>query len=226
MWWPALGGIAVGVFGHIEPRTLGVGYFNITDNLAGTATLTAGALLALFKFLSWSIALGSGTSGGTLAPLMTIGSALGWIVGVIVQPFVPSLDPHLAALVGMACVFGGALQALLAAAVFAYETTAQPEAIFTLLACSAVAVFVVRLFGNTSIMTERIERRGISVPSQFGMDVFEYTRVGTVMTTHPVTMNADMLLTDFAGMVARHDPALGDITPTRSSMPTETSLAS
>lgn len=208
MWWPALGAIAVGVFGYIEPRTLGVGYFNITDNLAGTATLTAVALLAIFKFLSWSIALGSGTSGGTLAPLMTIGSALGWIGGVIIHPLVPSLDPHLAALVGMACVFGGASQALLASAVFAYETTAQPEALFTLLACSAVAVFFVRMFGKTSIMTERIERRGVSVPSQFGTDVFEHTRVGTVMTTQPVTMKADLPLTDFAAMVARHDPAL------------------
>lgn len=208
MWWPALGGVAVGIFGFIEPRTLGVGYFNITDNLAGTATLGAVALLATLKFLSWSIALGSGTSGGTLAPLMTIGSALGWIAGVIIHPFVPSLDPHLAALIGMACIFGGASQALLAAAVFAYETTAQPEALFTLLACSALAVFVVRIFGKTSIMTERIERRGISVPSQFSTDVFEHTRVGSVMTTAPVTVNAAMPMTELAAMVARHDPAL------------------
>lgn len=206
MWWPALGGIVVGLVGWVEPRTLGVGYYNITENLAGTGTIMAILMLCGFKYLSWSIALGSGTSGGTLAPLMTIGSALGFVVGVAFQGFVPGLDPHLAALVGMACVFGGASQAMMAAAVFACETTGQYSALFPLLACSAVALWVARALGRTSIMTEKIERRGVSVPSQYGVDIFEHTRVAAVMEKQPVTVAADLLLAEFACKLAAHDP--------------------
>lgn len=209
MWWPAIGGIFVGVIGYFEPRTLGVGYYNITENLAGEGALWAILCLCVLKFLSWSVALGSGTSGGTLAPLMTIGSALGWIAGVLLQKFIPSVDPHLMALIGMACIFGAASQALLAAAVFACETTGQGAALFPLLACCAVSVLVVRALGHTSIMTEKIERRGVSVPSQFSADVFEHTRVATVMDANPVTVNADMPLAELAEKIAAHAPELG-----------------
>lgn len=209
MWWPAIGGIFVGIIGYFEPRTLGVGYYNITANLAGDGALWAILCLCVLKFLSWSVALGSGTSGGTLAPLMTIGSALGWIAGVLLQKFIPGVDPHLMALIGMACIFGAASQALLAAAVFACETTGQGAALFPLLACCAVSVLVVRALGRTSIMTEKIERRGVSVPSQFSADVFEHTRVASVMATNPVTVNAGMPLAELAEKIAAHDPALG-----------------
>ncbi|MGI8889962.1 MAG: chloride channel protein [Chthoniobacterales bacterium] len=206
MWWPALGAIAVGMIGFFEPRTLGVGYSNITLNLAGALPATAILALCSLKFLSWSIALGSGTSGGTLAPLMTIGSGLGLVAGVVVHPFVPSLDVHLAALVGMACVFGGASQAILASAVFAYETTGQTQAIFPILASCAVALLVVRALGKTSIMTEKIERRGVSVPAEFGADVFEHTTVGKVMEKEVTTIASNMPLLELARRVSAHDP--------------------
>jgi H+/Cl- antiporter ClcA/CBS domain-containing protein len=209
MWWPALGGVAVGIVGYFEPRTLGVGYDNITANLAGSAAVGAVVVLCTLKYLSWSIALGSGTSGGTLAPLMTIGSGLGWAIGVFAAGFVPALDPHLVALLGMACVFGGAAQAMLAAPVFACETTGQSAALAPLLACCAVAVWVVRLLGRTSIMTEKIERRGVSVPSQFCADVFEHTAVSAVMDPQPVTLSCDTPFEELARRIAAHDPSLG-----------------
>jgi H+/Cl- antiporter ClcA len=209
MWWPAIGGIVVGGIGYVEPRTLGVGYDNITANLAGNGTVLAILCLCGLKFLSWSVALGSGTSGGTLAPLLTIGSALGWVAGIALQKFIPGLDPHLMALVGMACIFSGASQALLASAVFAYETTGQNAALFSLLACCAVSVMVVRALGRTSIMTEKIERRGVRVPSQFSADVFEHTSVASVMDGNPVTVDAEMPLEELARKIAAHDPTLG-----------------
>jgi CIC family chloride channel protein len=209
MWWPAIGGVAVGMVGYFEPRTLGVGYDNITANLAGSAAIGAILALCLLKYLSWSIALGSGTSGGTLAPLMMMGSGLGWALGSFANHLVPSLDPHLVALIGMACVFGGASQAMLAAPVFAYETTGQSAALAPLLACCAVAVWVVRLLGRTSIMTEKIERRGVSVPFQYGVDVFEHTAVSTVMDRRPVTVACDMPFVEFARRIAAHDTELG-----------------
>lgn len=190
MWWPAIGAVAVGVIGYFEPRTLGVGYSNITGNLVGEISVAAVVTLCVLKLASWVVALGSGTSGGTLAPLMTIGSGCGLAVGTALHAVVPSLDVHLAALVGMACVFGGASQAILASAVFAYETTGQDAAIFPLLACCAVSLIVVRSLGKTSIMTEKIERRGVAVPNQFGVDVFEHTRVKFVMESEVVSVRA------------------------------------
>lgn len=88
MWWPALGGLAVGAIGYIAPATLGVGYENITNILSGELTVTALLALGIWKFLSWTLALGSGTSGGTLAPLLTIGGAFGCLLGVLTQTYV------------------------------------------------------------------------------------------------------------------------------------------
>lgn len=161
------------------------------------------------KFLSWSIALGSGTSGGTLAPLMTLGSGLGLMAGVVAQVWVPTLDVRLAALAGMACVFGGASQAVLASAVFACETTGQSQVLFPVLAACAVTLLVVRALGRTSIMTEKIERRGVRVPSEFGAEVFAATTVSAVMETDVMTVAATTPLDEFARRVSDHDPSLG-----------------
>src|SRR5690606_20063453 len=107
MWWPAIGAVAVGVVGVIAPRTLGVGYDNITDALSGALPVQILVTLCLWKFVSWAIALGSGTSGGTLAPLLTIGSAIGCLLGMAVDYYWPSINISvpLAALVGMAALF-------------------------------------------------------------------------------------------------------------------------
>ncbi|MGZ3672486.1 MAG: chloride channel protein, partial [Bdellovibrionota bacterium] len=106
MWWPAIGGLAVGVIGWINPLTLGVGYSNIQSGLDGTATIGFALALVFWKFASWSIALSSGTSGGTLAPLMTLGSLSGAALGILLQKFFPGLgvDLHVLALLGMAAV--------------------------------------------------------------------------------------------------------------------------
>jgi H+/Cl- antiporter ClcA len=141
MWWPALGGLAVGLIGLWVPRTLGVGYENIqgvlSARLAGTALLT----LLVAKFLSWAIALGSGTSGGTLAPLFTLGGAAGALVGGGITALFPGagVDPRICALVGMAAIFAGASRTMLASAIFVFETTLQPLGLLPLLGGCAAA---------------------------------------------------------------------------------------
>src|SRR5690606_30771208 len=115
MWWPAIGGLAVGIVGYLAPRTLGVGYENITDLLNNSLPLAMVLSLRLLKFLSWVIALGSGTSGGTLAPLLTIGAAAGLLGGHLLLTFFPAsgISLPLAALVGMSAMFAGASRAVL-----------------------------------------------------------------------------------------------------------------
>ena len=167
MWWPAIGGVAVGVIGWIEPRTLGVGYDNIADVLSGGLVLGAWRSCCGLKFVSWSIALGSGTSGGTLAPLFTIGGGLGALLGAAAAWALPwaGVDVRIAALVGMAAMFAGASRAFLASVVFAFETTLQPLALLPLLARLRRRVPRRRRCSMPhSIMTEKIARRGVRVP--------------------------------------------------------------
>ena len=125
MWWPALGGLVVGVVGVVAPRTLGVGYENITGIVSGEMALRAALVLSALKLVSWLVALGSGTSGGTLAPLFTIGGGLGLGLGAVAAALLPALgvDARVAAVVGMAGLFAGASRAFLASVLFAFETT-------------------------------------------------------------------------------------------------------
>ena len=169
MWWPALGGIAVGVIGYIEPRSLGVGYTNIENGLGASIGVPMALALCLWKFLSWNIALSSGTSGGTLAPLMTFGSLLGLALGTALQVLFPDagLDVHVMALIGMAAVFAGCSRALFASVIFALETTRQPLGLVPLLGACSLSYLISHWFMKTSIMTEKIERRGIRVPSDY-----------------------------------------------------------
>jgi H+/Cl- antiporter ClcA len=135
MWWPALGGAVVGAVGLVAPRTLGVGYDNIERIVAGELTGAACLAFCAWKLLSWSVALGSGRSGGTLAPLFTIGGALGSVLGGLAAAALPQagVDVRVAALVGMAAMFAGASRAPLASVVFAFETTRHFGALLPLL---------------------------------------------------------------------------------------------
>jgi H+/Cl- antiporter ClcA/predicted transcriptional regulator len=179
MWWPALGGVVVGLVGFVVPRTLGVGYDNITTILTGNMAVRAVLLLCGFKLVSWAVALGSGTSGGTLAPLFTIGGGLGALLGAAALFFVPDvgIDIRIAALVGMAAMFAGASRAVLASVVFAFETTHQPLGMLPLLGGCTAAFLVSCVFMRNTIMTEKIARRGVRVPDEYTADFLEQVLV-------------------------------------------------
>lgn len=170
MWWPAVGALAVGAMGALDPRTLGVGYENIDAMLGGNFTGTALALFCLMKFVSWAVALGSGTSGGTLAPIFTLGGGCGVLAGQALAAVWPAAgtDLRLAALVGMAATFAGASRALFASVAFALEITGQFNALLPLLAACTLAYAVSALVMPTTIMTEKLVRRGHHVPTEYG----------------------------------------------------------
>ncbi|MBS0567738.1 MAG: chloride channel protein [Proteobacteria bacterium] len=192
MWWPALGGLAVGVVGFFAPLTLGVGYTNIEQIVSGGFALNALMFLCAMKFLSWVIALGSGTSGGTLAPLFTIGGALGAAAGMLAAPLLPRLgiDPRIAGLVGMAAMFAGASRAVLASIVFAFETTLQPAGLLPLLGGCSMAYLVSCLCMRQTIMTEKIARRGVRVPSEYAADYLDQVLVRDSCSRDLTVLNA------------------------------------
>jgi H+/Cl- antiporter ClcA len=193
MWWPAIGAIAVGVVGYFYPRTLGVGYFNITDIISNKLAIGFVAMLCLMKFISWSIALGSGTSGGTLAPLFTIGGAMGLLLGAGASHFFPNagIDVRIAALVGTAAIFAGASRALLASVVFAFETTLQPLGLLPLLGGCSASFLVSCLMMRNSIMTEKIARRGVRVPAEYHADFLDQVLVRDMAASRPVILKED-----------------------------------
>lgn len=191
MWWPAIGGLAVGLIGYFAPHTLGVGYDNITSLLTGNVPLYLILNLCLLKFLSWAIALGSGTSGGTLAPLLTIGGATGAIMGIVVNNLFPGAGVNIpiAALIGMSAMFAGASRAYLTSITFALEATMQSHALLALLgACTASYLISFFLMENT-IMTEKIVRRGVFTPDSYEPDLLQKVTVAQVMTEHDIVLN-------------------------------------
>ena len=189
MWWPALGAVAIGVIGYFAPHTMGVGYDNIQRLLTGTAPLQMVLSLCLLKYLSWSISLGSGTSGGTLAPLFTIGGALGVLLGGTVLKYFPDCPINLptAALIGMAAMFAGASRAWLTSIVFALETTGQINGLLPLLGACVAAYFVSFFLMKGSIMTEKIRRRGVKTPDAYEPDILRNITVRDLII--PVSAN-------------------------------------
>jgi H+/Cl- antiporter ClcA len=206
MWWPALGGIAVGICGYFAPRTLGVGYDNIEGMVNGQLFGEAVLFLCVMKFISWTISLGSGTSGGTLAPLFTIGGGCGVFLGELLAVQFPKfgIDPRICALVGMAAMFAGASRALLASVVFAFETTLQPMGLLPLLGGCTAGFLVSSLLMRNTIMTEKLARRGVRVPMEYAADYLERVHVRDVCSTDVMAFRTSQTAGELHSMVASH----------------------
>jgi len=170
MWWPALGGLAVGALALAQPRILGPSYASIGQALNGSLAGMALALFVAFKLVAWVVALGSGTTGGTLAPLFGIGAGLGALLTAGAALLWPDLglDPRLGALLGLAAVFGGASHAVLASILMALETTHEAAGTLPLLACVLIAALVCRALLPHSLMTHGPASRGVKLPDARG----------------------------------------------------------
>ncbi|RWP89028.1 MAG: CBS domain-containing protein [Mesorhizobium sp.] len=190
MWWPMIGGLVVGIGGLIEPQALGVGYDNITDMLDGRTVATAALLLLVVKAIIWSVALGSGTSGGVLAPLLIMGGAMGAVLAGVL----PAADPGFWALLAMAATMGGTMRAPLTATFFAVELTGNTHMLVPLIAACAAAHAVTVLLMKRSILTEKIARRGHHLVREYRVDPFALTRVREVMTSQVESVPATMTL--------------------------------
>ncbi len=190
MWWPMLGAVVVGVGGLLDPRALGVGYDNIFAMLQGQVLPLSALLLLAVKAIIWSVALGSGTSGGVLAPLLIMGGAL----GAVLSAAFPGNDPGLLPLLAMAATMGGTMRAPLTATFFAVELTGNTHVLLPLIAACGTAHAVTVLLMRRSILTEKIARRGHHIVREYRVDPFALTQVHEVMTTSVETLPARMTL--------------------------------
>jgi H+/Cl- antiporter ClcA len=187
MWWPPIGGLIIGVGGLIEPRALGVGYDVIDQLLTGRAGLSLIIGILVVKTLIWSLSLGSGTSGGVLAPTFMIGGALGALEGHVL----PGVTPGFWALIGLCAVVGGVMRSPLTGVVFPLELTHAYPLLVPLLIASTAAYAVSVLVLKRSVLTEKVARRGLHLSREYAVDPLEVLLVDEVMHSTPVTADAD-----------------------------------
>jgi H+/Cl- antiporter ClcA/CBS domain-containing protein len=191
MWWPAIGAVVVGNGGLFDARVLGAGYGSIQALLDGDLLVRGVLLLLVAKAVVWLVALGSGTSGGIVAPLLILGGCVGFLIG----QYLPG-DPGFWAMVGMAGVMSGVMRAPMTGALFAAELTnhlgALPETIAAASAAYAVSVLIMK----RSILTEKIARRGRHVLREYTVDALEFLLAGQLMTPEPDTLQATMPVPD------------------------------
>jgi H+/Cl- antiporter ClcA/CBS domain-containing protein len=201
MWWPAIGAVLIGLGGIIDPRVLGVGYETIHNLLRGDIVGTAIITLLIAKALVWSIALGSGTSGGVLAPLLMMGGAIGALAG----QWLPGHNIGLWALVGMAAMMGGTMRTPLTAMIFAVELTHDFNVLPALLVGCVAAFGVTVLVMKRSILTEKLARRGQHITREYSIDLFELMRVGDVMDNEAPIVTHDMKISELSDIIGKGD---------------------
>ncbi|MEO7148601.1 MAG: chloride channel protein [Rhodanobacteraceae bacterium] len=184
MWWPAIGALAVGIGGLIEPQALGVGYNVIDQLLTGKLAGMAILIFMVVKSLMWIIYLGSGTSGGVLAPLLALGAGLGGLESMVF----PGPDPLLWPLLGMGAMLAGVMRMPFTAILFALELTHNASALPALLVACIVAYGASVFLMKRSILTEKIARRGFQIFREYSVNRLELTPVKDVMSTQMATI--------------------------------------
>ncbi len=189
MWWPALGAVVVGLGAMIDIHVLGAGYGSIQDLLNGSLAVKAVLILLVTKAVVWLIALGSGTSGGVVAPLLILGGCLGFLVGQYLTG-----SPGFWAMIGMAGIMSGVMRAPMTGALFAAELTNHLPALPETIAAGASAYAISVLIMKRSILTEKIARRGRHILREYSVDPLEFLQAGQLMTSDPATLPGDMPL--------------------------------
>ncbi|HLJ40509.1 MAG TPA: chloride channel protein [Candidatus Acidoferrales bacterium] len=208
LWHPAIGAFFLGVIGFFIPRVLGVGYDTISDILHNNLALKVLVLLMVFKALALVVSLGSGTSGGLLAPMFMSSAALGGVFAMIINHFLPGahLSPGAYALVAMGAVFGAAARATFALIVFAFEITRDYNSVLPLMITCVIADMIALHYLPSSIMTEKLTRRGLTVPTDFEVGVLQVVKVSEVMRTDVHSIPPQMTVGELAERMGREEP--------------------
>jgi chloride channel protein, CIC family len=197
MWWPAIGGLVVGVGGVIFPQALGVGYDTIGALLQGHVVATTILGILLVKSVIWAVALGSGTSGGVLAPLLMMGGALGGVEAM----FLPAVGTGFWPLVGMGAILGGTMRSPLTGIIFALELTHDINVLLPLLVASVIAHGFTVLVLKRSILTEKVARRGYHLSREYAVDPLEILSARDAMRTNLVALPSESTLHQARGTI-------------------------
>lgn len=207
-WLPVIGGFGLGIIGYFVPRVLGVGYGTISGILNNQLTLSVLLSVMIFKTLALLVSLGSGTSGGLLAPLFMASAAMGGAMAILLNSAMPSLqlEPGAFALAAMAAVFGAASRSTFAFIIFGFEITQDYNAILPLMLVCVIADAVGLVLMRNTVMTEKLARRGLRVPAEYDADPLQQVTVGDMMVTTTLNLRSDMRVKELADHIARGEP--------------------
>src|SRR3954467_7263659 len=211
LWWPAIGALGLGIIGYFVPRVLGVGYDTIGAILNGELAWKVLLVVMIAKFAALVISLGSGTSGGLLAPTFMWSAAMGGLFAIVANRVFPGahLSPGAFALVAMGAVFGAASRATFSFIIFAFEITRDYNSVLPLMLVAVIADGIAMLFmPRSSIMTEKLARRGLRVHQDYEADVLTQVNVSETMEKDPPVIAAGTKVGEVAERIARHDPAV------------------
>ncbi len=211
LWWPAIGALALGVIGFFVPRVFGVGYDTISDILNGQLAWKILLVVMVAKFAALVISLGSGTSGGLLAPTFMWSAAMGGVFAILANHVFPGahLSPGAFALVAMGAVFGAASRATFSFIIFAFEITRDYNSVLPLMLVAVIADGIAMLFmPKSSIMTEKLARRGLRVHQDYEADPLTQASVAETMEREAPVIAAGTTVSTLADRIAKHDPAV------------------
>jgi chloride channel protein, CIC family len=211
LWWPAIGALALGIIGYFVPRVFGVGYDTIGDILNGQLAWKLLLIVMIAKFAALVISLGSGTSGGLLAPTFMWSAAMGGVFAMAANHIFPNahLSPGAFALVAMGAVFGAASRATFSFIIFAFEITRDYNSVLPLMLVAVIADGIAMLFmPRSSIMTEKLARRGLRVHQDYEADALSQATVSETMERDAPVIPAETKVGVLAERIARHDPAV------------------
>ena len=211
LWWPAIGALALGIIGYFVPRVLGVGYDTIGDILNANLALKLLLVVMVAKAVALVVSLGSGTSGGLLAPMFMSSAALGGAYAMVIDGVYPGaqLAPGAFALVAMGAVFGAASRATFTFIIFAFEITRDYNSVLPLMLVSVIADGIAMvLMPTSSIMTEKLARRGMRIHTDYEADVLQQVSVEEVMDRELPEISSDMSVGELAERIAHRDPVV------------------
>ena len=209
LWWPAIGALGLGIIGYFVPRVLGVGYDTISDILNANLAMKVLIVVMLAKAVALVISLGSGTSGGLLAPMFMSSAALGGVFAMGTNEAFPAahLSAGAFALVAMGAVFGAASRAAFSFIVFAFEITRDYNSVLPLMLVTVIADGVaILLMPKASIMTEKLVRRGLRIHQDYEADVLQQMVVSETMDREAPVLPAGIPVRELAERIARHEP--------------------
>lgn len=209
LWWPAIGALGLGIIGYFVPRVLGVGYDTISDILNASLAWKLLLVVMLAKAVALVISLGSGTSGGLLAPMFMSSAAMGGVFALAINRIVPTanLSAGAFALVAMGAVFGSASRATFSFIIFAFEITRDYNSVLPLMLVSVIADGIAMLLmPRASIMTEKLARRGLYIHQEYETDVLQQVMVAETMDKDIPTLPANMKISELADQIRRHHP--------------------
>jgi len=211
LWWPAIGALGLGIIGYFVPRVLGVGYDTIGDILNANLAWKLLLVVLVAKAVALVISLGSGTSGGLLAPMFMSSAAMGGVFAMAIDRIFPTanLSAGAFALVAMGAVFGSASRATFSFIIFAFEITRDYNSVLPLMLVSVIADGIAMLLmPRASIMTEKLARRGLHIHQDYEADVLQQTMVAETMDRQVPTVPANMRISELSDRIARRDPSV------------------